>query len=97
MPFTALSPLRNSLLDLIGADQTLLFLEGLDAAAVGIAEIEDVAMVVYDYTKIIGILRKRDGMTLEDAQEFFAYNIERTRSGESFPVFLHRIPSKVRG
>jgi hypothetical protein len=50
-------------------------------------------IVVYDSAKVIDILIERDGMTHEEAEEFFSFNIEGAWVGEQTPVWL-RIPEQ---
>ena len=42
----------------------------------------------YDYDKCVQLLVDRDGMDLEEAEEFFAFNILGAYVGEHTPVFL---------
>lgn len=68
----------------------LLFAEGYDDAIVGIAERDGVDVVAYDADAIVAILRKRDGMTRDEAEEFFDYNIGGAFLGERTPIFVFR-------
>lgn len=63
----------------------LLKADGLDDAIVGVSTKE---IVVYSTKKIIKILMERDGMSYEDAIEFFYFNIEGAYMGENTPVFI---------
>ena len=47
--------------------------------------------LIYDYEKIIEQL-KNDGMSQEEAEEHFDFNIAGTYFGEKMPIFLNRIP-----
>ena len=72
-------------------DETVLFLEGpeLDAAIVGLASrCGQPPMLVYSTRAIVEILRRRDGMTLEEATEFFDFNIGGAWLGPSTPAYL---------
>ena len=65
--------------------------DGLDEAIIGVAtrpNMEDV--LAYDVDKIIKILMKRDGMSYEDAYEFYGYNIANAWVGETTPVFIDK-------
>jgi hypothetical protein len=79
--------LRQRCIDLSG-EESLLFADGFDAAIIGFAWRESVAIVAYDTRSVIDILRKRDGMTREDAEEFFDYNIQGAWIGEATPIFV---------
>ena len=48
-------------------------------------------LVVYDEAKCLDILVKRDGMTLEEAREFFEFNTAGAWGGEGTPMFLERM------
>lgn len=53
-----------------------IILDGLDEAIIGIAEeFGNGYRIVYSKSKIFSILMNRDGMTEEDAIEFYEYNI----------------------
>ena len=49
----------------------------------------DAPRLVYSITTIITILRERDGMTEEEAIEFFDYNIKGGYFGTHTPLFLN--------
>ena len=87
-----LSP-RQALLDLAGNDTELLFVDGHDDAIVGIADRDGVILVVYDVRKILRQLRVRDGMSREEAQEFFDFNIAGSWLGEQTPIWLEQAGS----
>lgn len=81
---------RQALLDKAGTDTELLFADGYDDAIVGIAERDGEILVVYDLRKILRQLRVRDGMSRDEAQEFFEFNIAGSWVGERTPVWLDR-------
>ena len=59
---------------------------GLDDAVIGVAS--DNSKVVYSADKVIGILKDRDGMTDDEALDFFEYNIAGAYVGPSTPLFV---------
>lgn len=64
-------------------------LDGLDEAIIGMAERPNLGPVVaYDVHKIIDILMKRDEMSLEDAWDFYGFNIECLWAGDFTPVLI---------
>ena len=67
-------------------DEELLIANGLDEAVVGI--VPKTMQLVYDTDKIIEILMNRDGMSEEDAFEYFHYNIEGAYVGEKTPIIM---------
>lgn len=44
-------------------------------------------IVLYDRAKCISILMKRDGMTHEEAEEFFSFNTDDAWTGEGTPAW----------
>lgn len=82
---------RQSCLDLAGGDTELLFADDHDDAILGVTERDGVTLVVYDHRKLIHLLRTRDGMSSEEAEEFFEYNIAGSWQGERTPIFVRRI------
>ena len=60
----------------LGLDCDVLIADGFDDAIIGIAERYGMnPVVLYDKHKCIKIMQDRDGMTEEEAIEFFYYNI----------------------
>ena len=86
-----MSGVRDLLADLYNDE--LLFLdppEDYDHCIMGVAEgcaIE--ARVIYDAGKVIESLMKQ-GMSEDDAEEYFAFNIVGAYVGEHTPLFMHR-------
>jgi len=69
-------------------------MDGYDDAICGVASrygMNDVA--AYDYDKVIGTMVK-DGMTEEEADEFFCFNQIGAWMGENTPVFVRMLPPK---
>lgn len=63
-------------------------LDGLDDAIVGIVEeFGSGPRILYSRDKILEILQKRDGMTFEEAEEFYGFNILGLYAGEQNPIF----------
>jgi hypothetical protein len=91
MPTPSTRDRRQACLDLIGEDETLLFADGHDDAILGVTERDGLTLVVYDVRKLIHLLRTRDGMSSEEAEEFFDYNIAGSWQGEQTPIFVRRI------
>jgi hypothetical protein len=62
--------------------------DGFDEAILGIGHRFNAYFVVYDLAKVIETLMTRDGMTYEEADEFFVFNIVGAWVGEGTPCFL---------
>ena len=77
---------------LIEENPEYLTADGFDDAIVGTAERFGMHKVVlYDTSKCIDILMKRDKMTEEEAIEFFYYNVVGSWMGEYTPAFAEII------
>jgi len=67
----------------------MLLADGFEKAFMGVAipnpNSEEVA--IYDYYKCIDILMKRDGMTDEEAVDYFYYNVVGAYVGAFTPIF----------
>jgi len=64
-------------------------LDGLDEAIIGITEeFGNNPRILYSKDKILNILCERDGMDMEEAIEFYDYNILGLYAGEQNPIFL---------
>ena len=87
MPKRRRSELRQRCLDLVG-EESLVFAEGYDAALIGIGWREGIPIAVYDRQGVIAILCRHDGMSPEDADEFFEFNVAGAWLGEATPIFV---------
>lgn len=68
-----------------------LLCDGFDDAIIGMAERINLGPVVaYDIDKMLDIMVERDGMTYEEAIEYFDYNIIGAWMGEFTPVFIKK-------
>jgi hypothetical protein len=78
------------MVDWTDKEANLMIADGLDAAIAGVGRrCGQPDLVVYHVEKVIDILMERDGMTNEEAWEFFNFNIEGAWMGELTPVWLH--------
>ena len=73
--------------------------EGYDDCILGIAEVWDgnerVHRIVYDALNIVDVLIERDGMSQEEAIEYFEFNIDGAYVGKATPVFMFRSDLKM--
>ena len=76
-------------------DEEILRADGLDEACIGWTDSwngdERNIRLVYDIGKVVNILQERDGMTYEDAVEFFDFNIAGAYLGKGTPVFINSL------
>ena len=77
-------------LDLMGDDY--LIADGFDEAIIAVTHYQPdrPPLVVYDAEKCIEILMDRDGMSEDDAWEFFDFNVVGSWHGSMTPVFVTR-------
>ena len=69
--------------------------DDMDEALIGIyrgdlarQSMQEVPIAVYSYVKFVEIYIKRDGMTEEEAIEFFDFNVRGAYIGESQPLII---------
>lgn len=63
--------------------------DGFEDCAIGVVERCGMhPVLVYDMEKIVKKMMKRDGMSHEEAQEYFDFNIGGAYMGEGTPMFL---------
>jgi hypothetical protein len=66
--------------------------DGYNDAIIGMASRINLGPVVaYDVDKILEILVERDGMTYEEAMEYFDFNIMGGWLGEYTPIFITKL------
>lgn len=69
-----------------------LLCDGFDDAIIGMAERINLGPVVaYSVEKIIKILIDRDEMSMEEAYEYYSFNIVGSWMGEFTPIFVEKI------
>lgn len=63
--------------------------DGFDDCIIGVCtRFGQEPLLAYNYEKCIGVLMNRDGMTYEEAVEFFSFNVIGAWVGEGTPVFI---------
>lgn len=76
-----------------GLSAETLFADGYDAAIAGTAECREAGygpVVLYDYDRYIELL-VAEGMSWEEASEYFDFNVSGAYVGEGTPAFLNRL------
>jgi hypothetical protein len=70
--------------------EVTVLVDGHDDAIVGLTYDNAVSAwrVVYDSEKILNKLTSRDGMTYEEAVEYYDYNIAGSGAGSMTPIFI---------
>ena len=77
-------------------DPETLLADGWEECLIGVAEVwlesgGRVQRAVYDADKIIETMVARDGMTHEEAEEFFEFNINGAYVGPRTPIFVRKV------
>lgn len=80
-----MTKLEEAIEDICGPDDMPLMADGFDDAVIGMCM--KTMVLIYDHEKIITILMVRDGMTREEAYEFFDYNILGAYVGDKTPIY----------
>jgi hypothetical protein len=62
-----------------------MFADGFDEAILGVDSCN--SRVIYSVEKCYQVLRERDGMSQDDAEEFFAFNVLGSFMGEKTPIW----------
>jgi hypothetical protein len=71
-------------------DEEITLADGFEDAFLGVARQFGKPFAIYDREKCIDILVNRDGMSHEEAEEYFQFNVEGAWVGESTPAFLEK-------
>jgi hypothetical protein len=71
--------------------EDIILADGFEAAFLGVGIQFNTEFAVYDRDKCIEILKTRDGMSGEEAEEFFSFNVTGAFVGPHTPVFLTRM------
>lgn len=78
---------KDELTDLLEMHECILA-DGFDECVVGIVYgLNKEPVALYDREKMIELMVTRDGMTYEDAAEYFGFNIEGAWVGEKTPAY----------
>ena len=87
---TQADALLDWLKSVLDDEQDLPLADGLDEAFIGVTE-DEPPRAVYDSQKVISTLI-RDGMSYDEAQEFYSFNIAGAHIGPQTPIFINRYP-----
>jgi hypothetical protein len=67
----------------------MMLADGFEKAFIGTGCRFNIVVAVYDYSKCVKILMKRDKMSEDEAEEWMSYNVIGAWVGEDTPVFVH--------
>jgi|TARA_R110001632_G_scaffold43679_2_gene110854 hypothetical protein len=74
-------------------EEGLLTADGFEDAFVGVGRQFTKPVAVYDREKCIEVLVARDGMSMDEAEEYFEYNVQGAYVGEDTPIFMEKFPN----
>ena len=88
--YTTIHPRIQFLLNQLEEDEVVCLADGYEDAILGLCESPSLAepVVAYDYDKCIEILMDRDGMSYEDAVDFFNFNTLGSYIGPQTPLYI---------
>ena len=66
-----------------------LLADGFEDALIGLGFRFHFPVAIYDLEKCLEVLIHRDGMTCDEAQEYFDVNVAGAYVGDSTPIFIH--------
>ena len=69
-------------------DESVILADGFELAFLGCGYSYSGAYAIYNFSTCLEILMQRDGMTYDEAEEFFEYNVIGSYVGDRMPVFL---------
>ena len=79
----------DSIIEIEGEDNKIQLADGFEDAYIGLVrQFTEPSLAVYDRNKCIQILVDRDGMSEDEAEEYFQFNVEGAWVGENTPMFL---------
>tara|TARA_R100000988_G_C3942780_1_gene137085 strand:+ start:196 stop:483 length:288 start_codon:yes stop_codon:yes gene_type:complete len=73
-------------------EEGLLVADGFEKAFIGVGRQFTKPVAIYDRQKCIDILMTRDGMSIDEAEEYFEYNVQGAYVGEDTPIFMEKLP-----
>tara|TARA_B110000285_G_C14710438_1_gene417534 strand:- start:101 stop:376 length:276 start_codon:yes stop_codon:yes gene_type:complete len=74
--------------ELISRSETALLADGFEEAILKVDYSKEKPRIVYHADKCIEILQTRDGMSDEEAEEFFDFNVTGAYVGPQTPLFV---------
>jgi hypothetical protein len=69
-------------------DDSIITADGFELAFLGCGYSFSGAYAIYNFFTCLEILMQRDGMTYDEAEEYFEYNVTGAFVGDRMPVFL---------
>jgi len=82
-----MNTLKQKVEEIIGEEESVILADGFENAFIGIGRQFGKPISVYDREKCIHILEEQ-GMSAEEAEEYFSFNTEGAWVGDQTPIFL---------
>jgi len=80
--------IKNHIIEMMNQNgEWTMFADGFDEAILGIDAAHN--KVIYSVAKCYEILQERDGMSQDEAEEFFAFNVLGSLMGEKTPIWCY--------
>ena len=68
--------------------------DGFDKAAIGTASVHNVDVLVYSVEKCVDVLMQQ-GMTMDEAVDYFEFNVGGSYMGEQTPIFVYDLMGEL--
>jgi len=81
--------------EIVAPEEPILLADNNDRAFIGVAFVNHTAIAVYDQERTIDGIMQDSGMSAEDAQEFFDFNVAGAYVGERTPAFMFPISPQL--
>lgn len=81
--------------EIVAPEEPIILADGHDRAFIGVAFINHTAIAVYDQERTIDGIMQDSGMSAEDAQEFFDFNVAGAYVGERTPAFMFPVSPQL--
>lgn len=85
---------KDYITEVLAEDEEVLYADGLISAFIGIGRQFGKPIAVYSKNKVIQHFQK-EGMTEEEAHEFFSFNVEGAYVGDQTPIFLEDLMHSI--
>jgi len=79
---------------MVRKDCVMLKADGFDSAAIGTAYVRNNDVLVYSVEKCLDVLMQQ-GMTMDEAVDYFEFNVGGAYVGESTPIFVYDLMGEL--
>ena len=82
--------------EIVAPEEPIILADGHDRAFIGVAFINHTAIAVYDQERTIDGIIEDSGMSEQNAQEFFDFNVAGAYVGDRTPAFMFPISPQLK-